>query len=123
MTWLEAAIDAASQYGLQKDVKESYYKHLKSGQTKEDSAHFACYDWDIFISQNTLDKVSEDDSFAAVRILEMLSRRPCSFEDICSGLGLDKEKAVYIVEGLCRKGRIQSETVSDKVFYKIDKRD
>lgn len=64
MTWLEAAIDAASAYGLQKDVKEAYYKHLKSGQTEEDSAHFACYDWDIFIPQKTLNNVkTTKDSF------------------------------------------------------------
>jgi len=61
MTWLQAAIEAAKNWGLGCDVEEAYNKHRKDGYSAEEAAHMACYDWDVYIPQNILDQVTGEE--------------------------------------------------------------
>lgn len=51
-------------------------------------------------------------------VLEMLNRRPCSIEDLASGLGADKDIVQQTVEKLIDLRHITSELRGNKVFYK-----
>jgi len=59
MTWLEAARLAGKHWGLEEDITESYNKYRKDGFNSEDSAHYACYEWDVFMSLEIIKKVTE----------------------------------------------------------------
>lgn len=50
-------------------------------------------------------------------VLEMLSRRPCSIDDLCSGLGADKAIVEQTIEKLVHLRQITSEKRGDKLFY------
>ena len=52
-------------------------------------------------------------------LLSMLKRRPCSLEDICKGLGLNKNLASKYLAELQSRGLVSSEQVNDTVFFKI----
>ena len=51
-------------------------------------------------------------------VLEMLKRRPCSLEDICSGLGLKAEEAQSHLNYLMQTGLIESEKRGNVTFFK-----
>lgn len=57
MTWLEAAKLAAQSWGLEQDVEDLYWQYIKEGLPEDEAAHNACYDWDVFIPQDLLDKI------------------------------------------------------------------
>lgn len=46
-SWRQAALRAASRYGLEEEVSEDYAARLKSGESEEDAAWGACYEWDL----------------------------------------------------------------------------
>jgi predicted ArsR family transcriptional regulator len=48
----------------------------------------------------------------------MLKRRPCSLNDICSGLGINRNEAIKHISDLQLKGIIQSENKEGTVFFK-----
>jgi wyosine [tRNA(Phe)-imidazoG37] synthetase (radical SAM superfamily) len=54
----------------------------------------------------------------ALSVLEMLYRRPCSVEDLCSGLGTKPEIIQKIMVHLADTGQITSENRSGKIYYK-----
>ncbi len=51
-------------------------------------------------------------------LLSILKRRPCSLEDICQGLGLDKNLASKYVAELQSRGHVSSERIGGVVFFK-----
>ncbi len=53
------------------------------------------------------------------RILSTLHRRPCSLEDICSGLGITRERALACVTALQKSRHITSEQKNDITYYKV----
>jgi wyosine [tRNA(Phe)-imidazoG37] synthetase (radical SAM superfamily) len=57
-------------------------------------------------------KIKSDD------IVEMLKRRPCSAEDIATGLKIPKTEALKHIEQLIKSGRIETVRQGDKIFYK-----
>lgn len=53
-------------------------------------------------------------------LLSMLKRRPCSLDDICSGLGIGRNYALKSVTYLRDKGVIHSEEQEGTIFFKIN---
>ena len=52
-------------------------------------------------------------------LLSMLKRRPCSLDDICSGMGIARNEALKYVTDLQNKGIICSEEKGGKIFFKV----
>jgi len=52
-------------------------------------------------------------------VLSILKRRPCSLNDICSGLGIGRNEALKYVTGLQHKGIIHSEKKDGRIFFKV----
>jgi wyosine [tRNA(Phe)-imidazoG37] synthetase (radical SAM superfamily) len=52
-------------------------------------------------------------------LLSMLKRRPCSLNDICSGLGINHNEAIKSISNLQNRGIIQTEEKDGTVFFKI----
>lgn len=53
-------------------------------------------------------------------VLSILKRRPCSLNDICSGLGISRNEALKYVTGLEHKGIIHSEKKDGRIFFKVN---
>ncbi|HUU17509.1 MAG TPA: radical SAM protein [Sedimentisphaerales bacterium] len=53
-------------------------------------------------------------------VLSILKRRPCSLDDICSGLGIGRNEALKYVTGLQHKGIIHSEKKDGRIFFKVN---
>jgi len=51
-------------------------------------------------------------------LLSMLKRRPCSLNDICTGLGISHNEALKYISDLQHRGVIHSEEKGGKVFFK-----
>lgn len=51
-------------------------------------------------------------------VLTLLKRRPCSIEDIASGLGLHRNEVVKYVEELSSKGEVGAESQNQQIYYK-----
>jgi predicted ArsR family transcriptional regulator len=51
-------------------------------------------------------------------ILSMLKRRPCSLNDISSGLGIPPNEALKHITELQHRGLIDSEVKNDRTFFK-----
>jgi wyosine [tRNA(Phe)-imidazoG37] synthetase (radical SAM superfamily) len=51
-------------------------------------------------------------------VLAMLKRRPCSLDDICSGLGLAPNEALKLISRLQLQGVIETERHEQKTFFK-----
>jgi DNA-binding IclR family transcriptional regulator len=51
-------------------------------------------------------------------LLSMLKRRPCSLNDICSGLGINRNEAIKSISNLQNRGIIQTEDKDGTVFFK-----
>ena len=64
--------------------------------------------------------VHERPEFAAGRsdVLELLRRRPCSVDDIATGLGMHRNEVVKYLEELSAEALVHSTPVTDKVYYK-----
>jgi wyosine [tRNA(Phe)-imidazoG37] synthetase (radical SAM superfamily) len=54
----------------------------------------------------------------AESVLSMLKRRPCSLDDICSGLGINRDDALKHISHLQSQGLIGSEKANRTVFFK-----
>jgi wyosine [tRNA(Phe)-imidazoG37] synthetase (radical SAM superfamily) len=52
-------------------------------------------------------------------IIEMLQRRPCSLNDICSGLGIPADEAIQLITNLTKQSRITSDDQNGTIFFKI----
>jgi wyosine [tRNA(Phe)-imidazoG37] synthetase (radical SAM superfamily) len=66
-----------------------------------------------FLSRHTrkhIDSKAED-------ILSMLKRRPCSLNDICSGLSIHPDEALKYITELREQGAINSEEKTGKIFF------
>jgi wyosine [tRNA(Phe)-imidazoG37] synthetase (radical SAM superfamily) len=50
-------------------------------------------------------------------ILEMLARRPCTVEDIATGLGVHRHEVIKCVGRLLEAGRLRESREGDRVFY------
>jgi len=55
-------------------------------------------------------------------ILSMLKRRPCSLNDICSGLGINSNEALKHITDLQHRGLINPEEKNGKTFFKAGPR-
>jgi predicted ArsR family transcriptional regulator len=55
---------------------------------------------------------------AAEDILSMLKRRPCSLDDICSGLGIHPNEVLKHITELQHRGLIDSEEKDGRTFFK-----
>jgi len=53
-------------------------------------------------------------------VLLILKRRPCSLDDICSGLGIGRNEALKYITGLQHKGIIHSEKKDGRIFFKVN---
>jgi len=53
-------------------------------------------------------------------VLSILKRRPCSLNDISSGLGISRNEALKYVTGLQHKGVIHSEEKDGRIFFKVN---
>jgi len=53
-------------------------------------------------------------------VLSILKRRPCSLDDICSGLGIGRNEALKYVTSLQHKGIIHSEKKNGRIFFKVN---
>jgi len=64
--------------------------------------------------------VHKQQEFSARRedVLILLQRRPCSVEDIATGLGLHRNEAVKYVEELSSSGRIEAKPHNQQLYYK-----
>ena len=51
-------------------------------------------------------------------VLEMLQRRPCTIEDIASGLGIHRNEAVKYIEELTAHNLIETTSATGKLYYK-----
>ena len=51
-------------------------------------------------------------------ILELLRRRPCSIEDIASGLGMHRNEVIKYIEELNAEGLLEESLVAEKLYYK-----
>jgi len=56
----------------------------------------------------------------AENVLSILKRRPCSLNDICSGLGIGRNEALKYVTHLLHKGVIHSEKKDGRIFFKVN---
>ncbi len=56
----------------------------------------------------------------AEQVLSILKRRPCSLNDICSGLGIGHNEALKYVTDLQHKGIIRSEKKDGRIFFKVN---
>ena len=54
----------------------------------------------------------------AEALLSMLKRRPCSLNDICSGMGLNRNEAIKHISYLQHKGVVQSDEIDGIVYFK-----
>jgi len=54
----------------------------------------------------------------AETVLSMLKRRPCSLEDICSGLGISRNEALKYITHFQSQGVIDSEEKGGIIFFK-----
>jgi len=54
-------------------------------------------------------------------ILLLLSRRPCSLEDLCQAFGVSEEKMGNCLRELTRKGAVRYDIHNHTVFYKAEK--
>lgn len=51
-------------------------------------------------------------------VMELLDRRPCTLDDITSGLGIHRNEAVKYIGELTEDGQLAAETIAEKIFYK-----
>jgi len=54
----------------------------------------------------------------AESVLSMLKRRPCSLDDICTGLGIHRNDALKYISHLQRQGLVSSEQKDQATFFK-----
>ena len=52
-------------------------------------------------------------------VLQMLERRPCSMDDVASGLGIHRNEAVKYIEELLASKRIEGIPSSGRLFYRV----
>ena len=64
--------------------------------------------------------VHKQQDFSAHRedVLTLLKRRPCSVEDIASGLSLHRNEVVKYVEELSSEGKIEAKPQNQQLYYK-----
>ena len=64
--------------------------------------------------------VHKQQDFSARRedVLTLLQRRPCSVEDIASGLGLHRNEVVKYVEELLSERKIEAKSQNQQLYYK-----
>jgi len=60
----------------------------------------------------------QDFSVRREDVLTLLKRRPCSTEDIASGLGLHRNEVVKYVEELSSEGKIEARPQNQQLYYK-----
>jgi len=54
----------------------------------------------------------------AADVLSMLKRRPCSVEDICTGLGINQHEVVKYIAALRERGEIVAEARGSTTYYR-----
>jgi wyosine [tRNA(Phe)-imidazoG37] synthetase (radical SAM superfamily) len=57
--------------------------------------------------------------FGATRadVLDLISRRPCSLDDVAEGLGLQRNEAIKHIEALDAQGLLEKRRVEGRLFY------
>ncbi|RKY23214.1 MAG: hypothetical protein DRP62_06335, partial [Planctomycetota bacterium] len=50
-------------------------------------------------------------------VLSMLKRRPCSLDDICSGLGIHRNEALKYISHFQQQGIVHSEEKNGVIFF------
>jgi hypothetical protein len=46
-TWRDAAIEQARRHGMERDVTEDFDRFKAAGDSDEEAAWSACYEWDV----------------------------------------------------------------------------
>jgi len=64
--------------------------------------------------------VHKEENFSAKRedIITLLERRPCSIDDIATGLSLHRNEVVKYIEELSSEGKIEAKKQNQKLYYK-----
>jgi wyosine [tRNA(Phe)-imidazoG37] synthetase (radical SAM superfamily) len=104
---LNTAVRPAAEPGVRKvDAEKLQAMATELGQNCEVVADFSlgCH--------------RDNSQHAAESVLSMLKRRPCSLDDICSGLGIHRNEALKHVSHLQSKGAIGSEERGGTIFFK-----
>ena len=71
-------------------------------------------------SLSSRDERVEEPETKAEDVLSMLKRRPCSLNDICSGLGLHRNEVLKYIGHFQRQGIIDSEQKDGTTFFKAN---
>jgi len=72
---------------------------------------------EVIANYNSVHK-QKDFSIRREDVLTLLKRRPCSIEDIATGLGLHRNEVIKYVEELSRKGKIEAKPHNKQLYYK-----
>lgn len=102
-TWLDAAKRWARPFGLEEEIQDSYHKLIKEGNSEEDAAFGACYEWDVAAFSPPLNEMKED-------MLEDGKTLVLSADKYTRGIIINREKG-------------RNETIVNIAFGKIDERD
>ena len=73
---------------------------------------------EIVTDYETVD-TREDLSIRSEDVLVLLEHRPCSVDDIGTGLGLHRNEAIKYIDKLCLEGRIQPKVQNGRVYYVV----
>ena len=67
------------------------------------------------------DRVHKQSDFSVHRhdVLTLLQRRPCSIDDIASGLGLHRNEVIKYVEQLSAEGKITAKQQNQQLYYQV----
>jgi len=63
-------------------------------------------------------QLGRDVECKAENLLSMLKRRPCSLNDICSGLGISRNEALKYITHFQQQGLIHSEEKNGIIFFR-----
>jgi wyosine [tRNA(Phe)-imidazoG37] synthetase (radical SAM superfamily) len=77
--------------------------------------------WSSIVNESKSKDILESHSVInrnAEALLSMLKRRPCSLNDICSSLSINRNEVIKHISDLQHKGIIQSENKEGTVFFK-----
>lgn len=97
---------------------ENYAKALKAEEMNRYKTFFKHKDVEIIYKFQP--KIDSDNSVNESDLLNLLRRRPCSIEDIASGLQINRNEAMKLANKLLEEKMARVETVEDKIFYCVN---
>ncbi len=114
---LNTAVRPTAQTGIKKvEVEKLQAIAAKLGEKAEVIADFSFRPH----RKNSKNKTGEssDEKNKAETLFSVLKRRPCSVEDLCSGLGWHRNEVLKYIAGLQKKGVVISEEKGGIMFFR-----